>query len=235
VHANNIKDSFSHIERISLVWLRNVLIALFLLWIMYLFTEMASPWIGMTHEAWYALHLMVVSVIFALGYLGVRQPAIFSALKHQDQSHTAEPISDSAAGKLDTAAPVSRDKYQKSALTEAQSETILHALQKVMVQQKPYLDDDLNLPKLAEILKISPHHLSQVINERLEVNFFDFVNRYRVEEAKRQLAKVQRRRPNILTIALDAGFNSKSAFYTAFKRHTEMTPSQFRKLAISGS
>jgi AraC-like DNA-binding protein len=178
---------------------------------------------------------MVVAVIFALGYLGVRQPGIFSALQDQAQSHTAEQASDSVARDSVTAVPVSRDKYRKSALTSSQSETILHTLQKVMAQQKPYLDSDLNLPKLAEILEISSHHLSQVINERLEVNFFDFVNRHRVEEAKKQLAKVQRRRPNILTIALDAGFNSKSAFYTAFKRHTEMTPSQFRRLAVSGS
>lgn len=234
-HRNNIKDSFSQIERINLLWLRNLLIALFILWIIYLFTEMASPWMGMIYEAWYALHLMVVVVIFALGYLGVRQPAIFSALQHQDQSHTAEQTSHSAADESDTAASISRDKYRKSALTKSQSETILHSLHKAMTQQKPYLEGDLNLPKLAEILEISPHHLSQVINERLEVNFFDFINRYRVEEAKQQLAKTQRRRPNILTIALDAGFNSKSAFYTAFKRHTEMTPSQFRKMAISGS
>ncbi|MEW8398601.1 MAG: helix-turn-helix domain-containing protein, partial [Candidatus Thiodiazotropha sp.] len=77
-------------------------------------------------------------------------------------------------------------------------------------------------------LRISSNYLSQVINERAGQHFFDFVNRYRVEEAKLALAG-STGRGNILAIALDAGFNSKSAFYTAFKRHTGQTPTQYRR------
>jgi AraC-like DNA-binding protein len=90
------------------------------------------------------------------------------------------------------------------------------------------------LPQLAEQLGLSPNYLSQVINERLEQNFFDFINWYRIEEAKHRLASPVGERDNIITLALDAGFNSKSAFYTAFKKHTAMTPSQYKKsLSVS--
>ncbi|MES9930149.1 MAG: helix-turn-helix domain-containing protein, partial [Candidatus Thiodiazotropha sp. 6PDIVS] len=77
----------------------------------------------------------------------------------------------------------------------------------------------------------SPNYLSQVINEQSGYNFFDFINRYRVDEAKRCLTTPSGQ-SNVLSIALDSGFNSKSAFYTAFKRHTGQTPSQYRKSSL---
>lgn len=98
-----------------------------------------------------------------------------------------------------------------------------------MVANKPYLEGDLVLPQLAQQLGISANYLSQVINEQLKVNFYDFVNGYRVEEAMRLMRDTAKEKANILNIALDSGFNSKSAFYTAFKKATSMTPTQFRK------
>jgi AraC-like DNA-binding protein len=85
------------------------------------------------------------------------------------------------------------------------------------------------LQKLAERLGISPHHLSQVINERLNQNFFDFVNQYRVGEAKRQLLDAKKKHYSIMAIAGDVGFNSKSAFNAAFKKHANVTPSEWRR------
>jgi AraC-like DNA-binding protein len=85
----------------------------------------------------------------------------------------------------------------------------------------------LTLPVLARQLDCSPNHLSQVINEKLNENFFDFVNRHRIEEAKRLLTQDERPQ-KILAIALDTGFNSKSAFYNAFKKQVHMTPAQYR-------
>ena len=98
-----------------------------------------------------------------------------------------------------------------------------------MEQEKPYLDNELSLPKLALSLDVSPNNLSQVIYERFSMNFFDFFNSFRIEEAKQQLINLDPKRVTILGVALDSGFNSKSAFYTGFKKHTAMTPTQFRK------
>ena len=82
---------------------------------------------------------------------------------------------------------------------------------------------------MAEQLRISTNYLSQVINEKFDKNFFDFINDYRVEEAKSMLADSTKAGLSIITIANDAGFNSKSSFYTAFNKHVGTTPSEFRK------
>ncbi len=86
--------------------------------------------------------------------------------------------------------------------------------------------------RLAEMLSISPHNLSEVINTRLHQNFFDFVNEYRLEQAKREPANSDKTHIKILAITYDAGFNSKSSFYSLFKKHTGLTPSEFRQRAL---
>ena len=73
-----------------------------------------------------------------------------------------------------------------------------------------------------------PRWLSQIINEELNKNFYDLVNYYRIEEAKKLLVSVNGER-TILDIAYDVGFNTKSSFNRAFKKQTRMTPSQFKQ------
>ena len=84
--------------------------------------------------------------------------------------------------------------------------------------------------ELAATLKVSSNHLSQAINEQSSLNFYDFVNGYRIEAAKQQLTERDPKRYTILGLALDSGFNSKSAFYKGFKKHTGMTPTAFRSI-----
>ena len=85
----------------------------------------------------------------------------------------------------------------------------------------------LTLPELAQRLNISPCHLSQIINESFHQHFSDFLNKYRIEESKSILQKNEQRW-NISEIALESGFNSKSTFNSAFKKHTGMTPKEFK-------
>lgn len=95
--------------------------------------------------------------------------------------------------------------------------------------KKPYLDTDITLPKLAERLDTSKEVLSQVINRELNLNFNTFLNRYRVEEAKKKLRDPKENQFVILKIALDVEFNSKSSFNAVFKKMTGMSPSQYRE------
>ena len=76
---------------------------------------------------------------------------------------------------------------------------------------------------------MSIHLLSQVINEQLGVNFFNFVNQYRVEEFKERLADPSNRNFSLLGIAFDSGFNSKSTFNRIFRNTTGLTPSRYRE------
>ena len=97
---------------------------------------------------------------------------------------------------------------------------------------KPYLETELNLVGLAEKINTTPHKLSQVINEKLNLNFYDFVNNYRIEEVKEALSNPENWNLKIISIAWDCGFNSKSVFYNTFKKFTKQTPSQYRKSVL---
>jgi AraC-like DNA-binding protein len=98
-----------------------------------------------------------------------------------------------------------------------------------MERDKPYLSPELTMPELARKVGISKEMLSQVINRELHLNFNAFLNRYRVEEAKRKLKDPRENQFVILKIALDVGFNSKSSFNAVFKKTTGMSPSDYRK------
>ena len=98
-----------------------------------------------------------------------------------------------------------------------------------MEQQKPYRDASLTLVSMAQKLSISVAYLSQIINKSFNQNFNDFINSYRIKESKELLLNPSDGRKNILQIAYEVGFNSKTTFNSAFKKFTGVTPSEFKK------
>lgn len=217
-HGRNIREQFSLIEHISLIWLRNLLIAIGVLWVLYAIA-LAYGGAGPVEQL---LNVVIVVVVYTLGYLGMRQPEIFKQQDSQEQvtSDTDERTWD-------------KPKYERSALDAQMSATLFEELQTLMTDERPYLDAKLTLAQLAGQLAISTNYLSQIINQQTGSNFFDYINGHRVDAAKQILADPDKARLSVLTIAMDAGFNSKSAFYSAFKQHAHMTPSQFRQKNLS--
>ena len=124
---------------------------------------------------------------------------------------------------------VSPPKYQRSGLTQEKNQTYRQRLETFMETHKPYLQADLTLYSLAEKIKIPPHHLSQIINECFESNFFDFVNAYRVKEVRIRLLDPANAIYTFTAIGQQVGFNTKSTFNAAFKKHTGLTPSAYKK------
>ncbi|MFZ4616065.1 MAG: helix-turn-helix domain-containing protein [Rectinemataceae bacterium] len=120
-------------------------------------------------------------------------------------------------------------KYEKSGLRDDEASALLARLEGHMLSARPWLDADLTIEDLALGLGVPRHHLTQVINDGLGKNFYRYVNEYRVEEVKRKIAQGEAERLSILGTALDSGFNSKSAFNTAFKGIKGFTPSEYRK------
>ena len=147
--------------------------------------------------------------IYTVGFLGYHKPAIF-------RGRVLERV-------------FLPKKYRHSSLTVAAAESILKKLLQHMQTNKPYLENEFRMNELAEQLAISPHHLSQVINENLNKNFSDFVNTYRVNEAKQLLHDSAYQDKYIIDVAYAAGFNNKTTFNKAFKEQTGMSPSVFRK------
>ena len=114
-------------------------------------------------------------------------------------------------------------------MSTKQSGRIADKIKAAMRQNQLYADPNLSLQNLARYLAISPNYISQALNETLSVNFFDFVNQWRIEAAK---SKILANQGTILSIALEVGFNARSSFYKASKQEVGKTPSEFRKHSI---
>ncbi|MCP5109156.1 MAG: helix-turn-helix domain-containing protein [bacterium] len=127
------------------------------------------------------------------------------------------------------------EKYKGSSLEPQYADECIKKLKRLMKVEKIYRDADLSLQVLAEKSSISTHLLSRILNDKLNKNFSEFVNSYRVEEAKKILAGPDGADKKIITVAFDVGFNTKVAFYNAFKKYTGMTPSQYRDPAARGT
>jgi ligand-binding sensor domain-containing protein/AraC-like DNA-binding protein len=123
-----------------------------------------------------------------------------------------------------------REKYSASTLESWKSQRYLQKILNLMEEEKPYRDPEITVEKLSKLLAVSEKHLSQILNENLQLNFNNFINKYRVEEAQRKIVDPKEKDFVILKIAYDVGFNSKSAFNAAFKKFTLMSPSEYRKI-----
>jgi len=128
------------------------------------------------------------------------------------------------AGPAKTAA-----KYLMSNLESAKAAAYQKKLEECMRSENPYLDPELTLADLAEKLSMPSKHLSQIINEYFRQNFNDFINSYRIRAAIAKLSAEKSREDKLLKIAFESGFNSKSAFNSAFKKNTGFSPSEFRQ------
>jgi AraC-like DNA-binding protein len=120
-------------------------------------------------------------------------------------------------------------KYQNSKLNNLASQQIITKLEAYIKTEKPFLNADLKLPMVAAQLNTTPHALSQVVNENFQQNFRQYLNSHRVKSAQRMLGLEENAHLTIASIAYDCGFNSLSAFNTAFKKALDKTPSQYRK------
>jgi len=124
-------------------------------------------------------------------------------------------------------------KYQKSSLSEEAKEIIISKITKEMKDRKYFTNNLASLAGLSKQINESPHHVSQVINEKLNKNFFELLAIYRVEYAKELIFKDAEGKLTVEELAELVGYNSKSSFNTAFKKYTQKTPSEYRK-SISG-
>ncbi|WP_246052869.1 helix-turn-helix domain-containing protein [Leptospira semungkisensis] len=119
--------------------------------------------------------------------------------------------------------------YKKSRLVGTDEHTLRDRLEALMREEKIYADEDLTLGQLAQELELTNHQLSEFLNNRLFMKFSDYINSWRIKEAKSLLLEDSER--SILSISESVGFNSKSAFNEAFKKFTDQTPSDYRKNA----
>ncbi len=202
-----LKKLYSSIEKIKLTWLRLIVIGFIILW------GTAAVDFIVQVVGYRSFYLDGVSIVLLFSfanlivYKGLKQPEIFTGLTKNKQKN-------------------------KPFLPEATRIEYLNRLISVMKNEKPYLNPTLTLNQLAEKLSISPRYLSHVINNSFTKNFYDYVNYHRIEEAKLLLSNKENQDQTVLEILYESGFNSKSVFNASFKKHTGMTPLQYKKMKL---
>ncbi|MEL6252075.1 MAG: helix-turn-helix domain-containing protein [Bacteroidota bacterium] len=122
-------------------------------------------------------------------------------------------------------------RYESSPLSPEQKEKYLKKLLLHMEREKSYLKPELTLSDLATELHMNTRYLSQIINEKRNMNFMDFINGYRIDLAQELLKSKSHKNYTVLAIAQESGFKSRSAFYEAFRKQTGTTPANYRKSA----
>ncbi|WP_108868607.1 helix-turn-helix domain-containing protein [Aquimarina aquimarini] len=121
------------------------------------------------------------------------------------------------------------DKYINSGLTKELSIELKEKLLILLNEEKAYKQNDINLQKLSELLGTTRHNTSQIINEHFNLNFFELINQYRIQEAKILLIDHRFKNGNIIDVAYEVGFNNKVTFNKSFKKYNKITPSEYIK------
>jgi AraC-like DNA-binding protein len=187
-------------------WIRFFIAGLGVVWVMAMISfalSQSEAHQSPPHLVFWALTVLV----YGLGYLGLTRTSVFSRSELAVLKKQLQP------------------KYQKSGLKPDDAKAAHKRLVALIENQQVYLDGDLSLQSLAQELNLSTNHLSQVINEFEQCGFHDFINTRRVAKACDQLQNNPN--ANLLELAMDVGFNSKSSFNRAFRKFTGKTPSEF--------
>ena len=222
-HSKRIGNHFSFTEHIDLKWLRYVILAMVVLWstivvanVLYHFDKLLPYRQGDN-----IIFTVITIIVFLTGYYGIKQQIIFTPYINNEANNGLKTV---VAQKQRA-----KQQYAHSGLSEEESKIQLQRLLEYMKEEQPYLNGKLSLPDVAHALNVSTNHLSQVINENLDKNFFDFVNGYRIGLMKEKMLDPSNDHLTLLGMAYESGFNSKSSFNSIFKKTTGLTPSQFLK------
>lgn len=169
-----------------------------------------------------------------LAFSGIRQTDIYEDVSKLSFVAEAGAADSAIRQQKDTViaccdAKASTKKYQSPVISENEEVAILASLDDYMQSKKVFLDPQLKITDLSRYTKLPRRHISQAINNKLGLNFYQYVNRFRIKEAQRLMAEDGFSRYSMAGIASQAGFNSRSSFYTAFKDQTGCTPAKFNK------
>lgn len=205
-HQKNVKMVASFTDKIDLQWLKYLLISvLFLILIRILSIS--------SIQVTYFSPILYFFGIILVAYSTLTQKSIYVIETYQ-------------ATENDEITP---KKVLNERLTTEQVEELKYVVMQKTVDGKLYLDPSLTLSILSAKIGISTHELSYVLNNGLGKNFYQFINELRTEEAKSLLLSEDTKHLDMLGVAIRAGFNSKTTFYTTFKKATDLTPKEYIK------
>jgi|GEM_PF-179543 len=247
-HRMEVLNSFSLLTtQITLRWLIWLTCGFIFAYMLPLFAHFASlPMPLQAHG--YAF----TGFIFILSFFGLKQNQVFSGQKEKEnavklaknyplklktnsnneralQADGELPEINAKADQGEQQAKQKKEKYERSGLTQERADQYLKRLEEYTQNEKPYLDANLTVDKLANQSRIPRHYLTQIFSEQLNKNFYLYINGYRINKVKQLLSDPVNKDMTLLDIAYESGFNSKSTFNSIFKKMTNMTPTQYKK------
>jgi AraC-like DNA-binding protein len=216
-HSKEVLNRFSSLTtQITLRWLTWLTLGFMIAYMLPLFARFASLPIRLQSHG-YAF----TGFIFILSFFGLKQTQIFAVPQKKKIINEAE--------KSEQEIQPKKEKYERSGLTQERALQFLERLEAYTQKEKPYLDANLTVDKLAAQAHISRHYLTQILSEQLNKNFYLYINEYRINQVKQLLQTPEHKNMTLLDIAYECGFNSKSTFNAIFKKITNMTPTQYKK------
>jgi AraC-like DNA-binding protein len=169
-------------------------------------------------------YLILVLLIYVISYAALKSPEVFKLEMEFEPRRkilvreAGDAASNVAGGDKNAEAPAGENPQ----LTRLNDQLVSY-----IEKEKPYMNPELSLPAVAVSLEASRNQLSEVINKVHNKNFYEFINAYRVEEVKNLMADPKNKHFKLISLAYDAGFNSKATFNRIFKQMTGMTPSEY--------
>jgi len=209
-HRAHIQEQYSNLRGVSLRWLVVLASLNALVWVGALVAfVLRATGASDASAAGAIVPIGSTAVIFVIGYFQLGQPALPPPLP---------------------APGPAKPQYARARLAEDDASTLETRIRAAMTERHLYQRPGLTLADLADEVAATPHEVSQVLSTRLQRNFYAFINEHRIDHVKAALAASDR---PVLDLALEAGFQSKSTFNTAFRKATGMTPREFRERAKS--
>lgn len=235
-HTFAVQNFFSEIERLKLNYLQTFL---YLLITLNIILTLSYIFIKTAYVEYFIIPFLInVFYIFVL-YYAFTNNAVFTKIEYctlVDQTEKMEQFQNFQDPLCKEIKELMQEKnYKKYKLTNIEIEENYQKILKYINESKPYLDPEINLTKFSSALNACSHNISLTINTRFKMNFFEFINYYRVEEAKKLLSTSNLNEITIEAIGYDCGFNSKSSFYRAFKKFTGMTPTEYIENSLSNN
>ncbi len=228
-YHRKIKEFYSDFERRNFVTLRNlIIISIFVYSLEIILIVLSLCNVQNLNFFNNLLYIVLTISLYALGYYGIISAKTEINVNNTDATTFLSEIETIPINRTEIEEVESENtKYKKSSLKQEDIESIKNKLILYMYESKPHLNPDIRIKELAELLGVQSHHLSQVINDCFSLNFFEFINKYRVEEAIKFLKDDNFKNYTLTAIGFEVGFNSKSAFYSAFKKTTGTTPAKY--------
>jgi AraC-like DNA-binding protein len=206
-------------KRAQVAWLQMPLVIVCTTWLLGLIRTLTAALSDAERPVFAIAALVDIGVTIGCVYLIVKK------ISTSESNRATSAAVDSPPGTGDS-------KYAKCQIDEAVRSRIARKLKKTFGEEAIYCDPNLSLGSLSRRLSENEHYVSQVLNQELGTSFYELVSRYRITHAQRMLTESPGR--SVLEIALAVGFNAKSTFNSAFRRHTGMTPREFRARTREG-